>query len=81
MSGSRRLAPFSFPRPFGEYSALAANGNLCTVKGGLKMPTEFLAQNGLKINESTKIRVTGCPPTRAKKQSAKHHKQNRGKKS
>jgi hypothetical protein len=42
MSGSRRLAPFSFPRPFGEYSALAANGNLC--KSKLAMPTEFLAQ-------------------------------------
>jgi hypothetical protein len=42
----------------GKYSALAANGNLCTSK--LAMPTEFVAQNGLKINQSTPIAVTGC---------------------
>ena len=29
------------------------------------MPTEFLAQNGAKINESTKIGVTGCAKTKA----------------
>jgi hypothetical protein len=31
------------------------------------MPTEFLAQNGAKINESTKIAVTGCAKQAAKK--------------
>ena len=25
------------------------------------MPTEFLAQNGAKINEDTQISITGCP--------------------
>jgi len=66
-------APFtSFELSFPEkkYSALAANGNLCKVKGGLKMPTEFVAQNGLKMKQSTKIKVTGCKKVKA----AKHHK-------
>jgi hypothetical protein len=49
---------FELTLPEGKFSALAANGNLCTSK--LVMPTEFLGQNGFKINESTKIGVTGC---------------------
>lgn len=53
------VAGFELTLPQGPYSALAANGNLC--KSKLAMPTEFVAQNGLKIHESTKIRVTGCP--------------------
>jgi len=52
------VGSFELTLPEGKYSALAANGNLCT--GKLAMPTEFLAQNGLKINESTPIAVTGC---------------------
>jgi hypothetical protein len=52
---------FELTFPEGKYSALAANGNLCKTK--LKMPTEFLAQNGAKINQSTPITVTGCKPT------------------
>jgi hypothetical protein len=28
------------------------------------MPTEFLAQNGAKINQTTKIGVTGCGKTK-----------------
>jgi hypothetical protein len=73
------ISSFELNLPQGKYSALAANGNLCTVKGGLKMPTEFLAQNGLKINESTKIGVTGCKKTkkakkRTNKKQSKSHK-------
>jgi len=49
---------FELTLPEGKYSALAANGNLC--KSKLVMPTEFVGQNGFKINESTKIGVTGC---------------------
>jgi hypothetical protein len=30
------------------------------------MPTAFTAQNGLKINESTPISVTGCAKVKAK---------------
>jgi hypothetical protein len=56
------FSSFQLTLPTGKYSALTANGsNLCKVKGGLKMPTEFIAQNGLKIKQSTKITVTGCP--------------------
>ena len=29
------------------------------------MPTEFVGQNGLKINQSTPISVTGCAKTKA----------------
>jgi hypothetical protein len=52
------VGSFELKLPQGKFSALAANGNLC--KSKLTMPTEFLAQNGAKINESTKISVTGC---------------------
>ncbi len=48
--------------PQGRDSALAANGDLCTSK--LTMPTEFVAQNGARLKQTTKIAVTGCPPTR-----------------
>jgi hypothetical protein len=54
---------FTLTLPQGPYSALTANGNLCTSK--LTMPTEFLAQNGVKINESTPVTVTGCPKSKA----------------
>jgi hypothetical protein len=52
---------FEFTLPEGKFSALAANGNLCTVKGGLKMPTQFTAQNGATLDQDTKISVSGCP--------------------
>jgi hypothetical protein len=55
------ITSFDLTLPEGKFSALAANGNLCTVKGGLKMPTAFVAQNGARIKQSTKIAVTGCP--------------------
>jgi hypothetical protein len=49
---------FDLNLPEGKYSALAANGNLCTSK--LKMPTAFVGQNGAVIHESTPITATGC---------------------
>jgi hypothetical protein len=41
------------------------------VTESLKMPTEFVAQNGLQIHESTPIKVTGCPKLKAAKKKAK----------
>jgi len=58
------VGSFELTLPQGKFSALTANANLCTVKGGLKMPTEFVAQNGAVIHQSTKISVSGCPPTK-----------------
>jgi hypothetical protein len=57
------IGRFELTLPQGKFSALAANGNLCTSK--LAMPTEFLAQNGAKINQSTKVSVTGCAKAKA----------------
>ncbi|MGA8363288.1 MAG: hypothetical protein WB709_02075 [Solirubrobacteraceae bacterium] len=60
------VGTFELTLPQGPYSALTANGSLCASK--LAMPTEFVAQNGVALHESTKIAVTGCPkikkPTR-----------------
>ncbi len=55
------FSTFELTLPQGPYSALTANGNLCDV--ALKMPTEFVAQNGAEIHESTPIEVEGCPNT------------------
>jgi hypothetical protein len=49
---------FELTLPQGPYSALTANGNLCTSK--LRMPTEFVAQNGALMTQNTPIAVTGC---------------------
>jgi hypothetical protein len=54
------VGTFELYLPEGKYSALAANGNLCKSQGKLKMPTDFVAQNGAVFKQSTKIKVTGC---------------------
>jgi hypothetical protein len=59
------VGSFELYLPQGKFSALAANGNLCKSQSKLKMPTEFVAQNGLVIKKVTKIQVTGCA-TKAK---------------
>jgi hypothetical protein len=75
------VTSFELTLPAGKDSALAANGNLCKVKGGLKMPTAFVAQNGLTLSQSTPIQVTGCPKVKAKKaRKAKHPATHRKKK-
>jgi len=53
---------FELTFPEGAYSALAANGNLCTSK--LTIPTEFIAQNGAEIHQSTPVSVSGCAKTK-----------------
>ena len=66
---------FELELPEGPFSALGANANLCKVKGGLKMPTAFTAQNGAVIKQTTKIAVSACPKAKAKaKKSKKAHK-------
>jgi hypothetical protein len=55
------VTSFELTLPQGHYSALAANGDLCTTK--LTMPTAFTAQNGITIHTTTKITVTDCPKT------------------
>jgi hypothetical protein len=66
------VGSFELTLPQGPYSALAAHGNLC--KDKLAMPTEFVAQNGAEIHQTTKIAVTGCGKTVHKKHRAKHRK-------
>jgi hypothetical protein len=66
------VTSFELTLPAGPDSALAANGNLCKVKGGLKMPTAFVAQNGLTLHQSTPIAVSGCAKAKAK--AKKPHK-------
>ncbi len=60
---------FQLRFPQGPDSALAANGDLCTSK--LTMPTEFVAQNGLRLKQNTRIAVTGCPKVEKKATHAK----------
>jgi hypothetical protein len=64
------FSQFELTFPEREYPALTENGNLC--KGSLIMPTEMVGQNGLVLDQSTKISVTGCP--KAKKDSHKRKK-------
>jgi hypothetical protein len=73
------VSTFELYLPEGKYSALAANGNLCARK--LAMPTEFVAQNGAVIHQTTKIAVTGCTKAtqaRAKQPERKKRKSTNG---
>jgi hypothetical protein len=55
------ISTFELKLPEGPHSALAAFGNLC--EQNLTMPTTIVGQNGAQVKQSTKISVTGCPPT------------------
>jgi hypothetical protein len=66
------VGTFELTLPQGRFSALAANGNLCTLKK-LAMPTSFVAQNGMVVNTSTPIVPTGCAKKKAHR-AGKHHK-------
>jgi hypothetical protein len=69
------VGTFELTLPEGPFSALAANVNVC--KSKLAMPTEFVAQNGAVLDQSTKIQATGCP--KAKKASHKSKKRTHAK--
>jgi hypothetical protein len=74
------VGSFELTLPQGKYSALAANGNLCTSK--LTMPTAFTAQNGATIKQSTPISVTGCAKhkkAQKPKKTSKHKGKGKGK--
>jgi hypothetical protein len=70
------VGTFELHLPQGPYSALASNGSVCNVKGGLKMPTALVAHNGTTIHQNTKIAVSGCAKRHAR--GGRHAK--RGKK-
>jgi hypothetical protein len=72
------VGTFELTLPQGKYSALAANGNLCTTK--LTMPTAFAGQNGAELHQSTPITVTGCAKHKKAKKAAAHHKNKHKKK-
>jgi hypothetical protein len=62
---------FEIYLPQHRNSALAANGKLCNEQNKLKMPTEFIAQNGAVVKQNTKITVTRCTK---KRQSRRTHR-------
>ncbi len=57
------VTSFELMLPSGPYSALTAIGNPCSQQ--LSMPTEFIAQNGVRTKQSTPLEVEGCPDTLA----------------
>ena len=74
------ITSFETTLPEGPHSAFAADipakakGNLC--KQTLTMPTVLTGQNGAVVTQTTKIAVTGCPKSKAKKgkkASSVHH--------
>jgi hypothetical protein len=58
---------FELYLPAGKFSALAANGNLCTSK--LAMPIDIHAQNGAELKQTIKIAPGGCATAKKAKTS------------
>lgn len=66
------VGTFELTLPEGNFSALAAPTSLCT--GSLAAPTEFIAQDGAVIHQSTKITVTNCRKARKRARKAKRRR-------
>jgi hypothetical protein len=75
------IGSFELNLPEGPHSGLSAVGSLCA--SPLTMPTTITGQNGAVITQTTKIKVTGCGPTKKKHKAKKkkHRKTKKGKKS
>jgi hypothetical protein len=103
------VGDFQITIPQGEYSALTANTNLCSltrvvhvkkkeirdvrgkrrrvtvraskrIAAKLLMPTLFIAQNGAKLKQDTKIEITGCPQVKRASEKKVAHGRSRGRK-
>jgi hypothetical protein len=78
------ISSFQLSLPEGPHSGLAANlpakakNDFCGQS--LTMPTTITGQNGAQITQKTKVTVSGCPKTKAKKKKAKPKKGHRRKK-
>jgi hypothetical protein len=66
-----QVSSFELFLPKGPFSALTALGNLCREK--LVMPTQFIAQDGARLEQGTPIAVTGCAKTRHRARKASRH--------
>jgi hypothetical protein len=64
---------FELVLPAGPFSALTANKSPCG--STLKMPTDFIAQDGAIRDQSTTVTVTGCPKARKAAHKKLKHKQ------
>jgi hypothetical protein len=53
------VSSFTLDLPSGPYSALAANGSLCS--RALIMPTTITAQSGAQVKQNTEVSVARCP--------------------
>jgi hypothetical protein len=66
-----QVSSFELFLPKGPYSALTGLGNLCKEK--LVMPTQFIAQDGARLEQGTPIQVTGCGRTKHRARKASRH--------